>query len=395
VVAGASEWSYSVYSLFAGTFSGTGGASQYDEAYPLTRGAAGPAYLRQSDAEYGELIADNAIGGVAQPTETGTVLRAAGRQTIASVESAGTNRSRTHVGGAPLQAPAEASDGLGIVGLMVDLNAWSETRPLYRVVDNDASSVVMETTEDRSQTVSAGQKLVRVTRLQRRQPIARAPEHRRSPGAGRRGRLHHRRPARVGQRLPDRGDLHKRPGRLPGRPRGKHLRGSAHGCHGGARYGASTLCVHGRYPSAVLPRSGGSTHSGYAATYLGFGGGAVRITVGAVNLAGEFSADGLPGYYPGGAVRLDVANLSGSGRITANAGDGYGYRSSSSYRSAGDGRISVYTAAGRRIVLTEYAAAGGLTYRNFGSEPVFVQARDNSRVEVKSEVLASAESVLP
>lgn len=171
MVAGASAWSYSVYSLFAGTFSGTGGASQYDEAYPLARGAAGPAYLRQSDAEYGELVADNAIGGVAQPTENGTVLRAAGRQTIASVESAGTNRSRTHVGGAPLQAPAKASDGLGIVGLMVDLNAWSETRPLYRVVDNDASSVVMETTEDRSQTVSAGQELVRVTRLPRRRPL--------------------------------------------------------------------------------------------------------------------------------------------------------------------------------------------------------------------------------
>lgn len=124
----------------------------------------------------------------------------------------------------------------------------------------------------------------------------------------------------------------------------------------------------------------------------------MRITVGAVNLAGEFSADGLPGYYPGGAggaVRLDVANLSGSGRITANAGDGYGYSSSSLYRSVGDGRISVYTAAGRRIVPAEYAAAGGLTYRSFGSEPVFVQTRDNSRVEVKSEVLASAGSVLP
>jgi hypothetical protein len=475
---------------FAGTFSATAGASWYDETYPLARGGAGTVYLRQSDAEYGELIADNSAGGLAQPTQNGATLRAVGRQTIASLEPEGTDRWRIRVEGAPWQAPADAPDGLGIVGLMVDLDAG----PFYQVVDNDASSLVVveETGQDLSETVSAGDEFVGVITLQRLQVNGGA---RLSTGdrlvlvdvAGSsiapqsalavdsltdeaftsflddlQGGLEVNTPVALNElaldsngaslvvhggltvtdfvamgnsttlqaveltvggelqmlastlvtgnstiggnvallsgsviTVPDPGTDGPVTLRLDvggglvidatsridvdgkGYPVSTSYPGSDYGCHGGARYGASTSCVYGRYPSAGFPGSGGSTYSYYADNYPGFGGGAVRITAGAVTLAGEISADGQLGYYTGGAggaVHLDVASLSGSGRIKANAGDTYPYSSSSSYRSGAGGRISVYTAAGNSFVPTQYAAATGTTYRNFGGAgTVFVR----------------------
>src|SRR5690554_949107 len=90
---------------------------------------------------------------------------------------------------------------------------------------------------------------------------------------------------------------------------------------------------------------------------LGYGGGALKLTVNRLQLDGYLRANG--GYNnnrgaAGGSVWLDVGTLSGAGQVQANAG-------STHYQTGGGGRVAVYANDLSEFEINRIEATNGLT----------------------------------
>ncbi|HEY9198692.1 MAG TPA: Ig-like domain repeat protein [Gammaproteobacteria bacterium] len=154
---------YGDKTLFTGALTAAGGETSTLSADEL--GGAGTLYLKQSAAAYGELLVDNSVAGVAQPTRNATTLRSVGRHLITDAQLVAAGQWRLTVSDSSWSAPELSADGLGMVGLWVDVDAADAAGTLYRIVDNDANSIIVASTDDLS-TV-AGQTLIGVVRVQR------------------------------------------------------------------------------------------------------------------------------------------------------------------------------------------------------------------------------------
>lgn len=130
----------------------------------LYTGGAGTVFLRDSNNDTGRLFIDN---GPAGSTRQWTPLRSVGRHEIVSAVDLGNDRLRVEVSGTPWQAPAGSRDGLGLIGLQVDLLADDEDGPYYDIVDNGENWLLLDTaTISTGTSPQAGDALIGVIRLQ-------------------------------------------------------------------------------------------------------------------------------------------------------------------------------------------------------------------------------------
>lgn len=137
-----------------------------NDSPPRPNGGAGTAYVFESGSTFGELY----LSDQDSPSRTST-LGGIGRRAVASVESLGQNRYRVRAAapraaGDPLwNVPDDALWESGLVGQHLSLDAANRDAPIYRVIDNDAESVVIEA--DESVLSAAGREMIGVIRLDR------------------------------------------------------------------------------------------------------------------------------------------------------------------------------------------------------------------------------------
>ena len=164
---------YGDMSGFAGRVSAAGGLSSrarsYGDAPRLTStGGAGTVFLRDRQETVGRLIVKNveARTGQVRPSENYTRLRGVGRHTITAVAPLGGNLLRVEVQGQPWVEPALSVDGLGLIGLWVDLNAANDAGPLYRVQSNGSNYLILEGVTE-PEVAEVGNDLIGVIELKR------------------------------------------------------------------------------------------------------------------------------------------------------------------------------------------------------------------------------------
>ena len=134
------------------------------------------------------------------------------------------------------------------------------------------------------------------------------------------------------------------------------------GSYGGLGGGPSPNAVYGDSLDPNELGSGGNARSGSG---IGRGGGLLRITASALELAGAIRADGGSAWYEsggwyngagsGGGVRLDVGTFSGTGTVSAAGGDTSSYWGGA----GGGGRIAVYWWEEMTFPAENVSATGG------------------------------------
>ncbi|WP_435104209.1 hypothetical protein [Arhodomonas sp. AD133] len=154
---------------FRGQVSAAGGVSSYDDGnafVPGNTGGAGTIYWLDRATAEGMLEVSNteAVTGQVRDSDWPTRLRDVGRHDIDSVTRLSDGRIRVEVAGEPWQAPADAVDGLGLVGLEVDLNAADEAGPFHEIVDNGPGHLILAA-DGQSGQPAHGSELIGVVRL--------------------------------------------------------------------------------------------------------------------------------------------------------------------------------------------------------------------------------------
>ena len=131
-----------------GTYRTTAGPQTSTNLY--AQGAPGTAYIQTDNNTAGHLIVDNTRVANPQATDRRTILRSVGYQAITLVELIAANTWRISVSGTPWLAPIDSFDGLGLIGLQVDLDASNESGTLYTITDNSNNSITISTIDDLS-----------------------------------------------------------------------------------------------------------------------------------------------------------------------------------------------------------------------------------------------------
>jgi len=109
---------------------------------PAYVGGAGTVEVRNKISGVSRLIVDNGLAG---QTTQWTPVRIVGQHEIVGVENLADARLRVEVKGTPWTPPTESPDGLGLVGLQVDLQAEDQSGPNLTIIDNGADWFVVET----------------------------------------------------------------------------------------------------------------------------------------------------------------------------------------------------------------------------------------------------------
>ncbi|MFC1749395.1 hypothetical protein ACFL2V_11385 [Pseudomonadota bacterium] len=149
---------------FSGKISASAGMANLGLS-PSRIGGAGTIFQRQIISPFGELTVDNTADGNAFTTEFPTALRSVGRHVITAAVQLSSNRWQLTVADSPWIAPVDSSDGLGVTGLWVDIDASNAAGPVYQIVDNTANTITIDA--DGSLSVAEGQELTGVIKLKR------------------------------------------------------------------------------------------------------------------------------------------------------------------------------------------------------------------------------------
>ncbi len=123
--------------------------------------APGTLYLAPDSVQPGHLIINNTRALTPQLTDRRTILRSVGVQVITNVVSLANNDWLITVANNAWTAPSDSIDGLGLIGLKVDLDESNETGSLYSIVANTSNTITVNTLNDLS--VFAGNSLIGVT----------------------------------------------------------------------------------------------------------------------------------------------------------------------------------------------------------------------------------------
>jgi YVTN family beta-propeller protein len=126
-------------------------------------GGAGTVYLEKT-GETGRLVADNGTTG---KTTQWSPLHSVGFHQIVTSQVQAGDRLYIEVTGTPWTSPAESPDGIGLVGLYVDLQADTYTGPQYRVIDNGSNWLILDTSDlPAGESPVIGESLIGVVNLQ-------------------------------------------------------------------------------------------------------------------------------------------------------------------------------------------------------------------------------------
>jgi hypothetical protein len=137
------------------------GTRLYYPDYSYRQGASGTVYIKERSAEGGHLIVDGGPGG---DTGNWTNLRSVGQHQISELTDLGDGTWRVDLAES-LPSSVNRIDGLGLAGLVVDLNASDDEGPFYTITDSDDDWLTIDTGETYLSDELIGNKLIGVTRL--------------------------------------------------------------------------------------------------------------------------------------------------------------------------------------------------------------------------------------